>query len=173
MNSAPSISKNHTFSTIISKVTELSKELPSFPDGRIDYTNAHTIVAVICFVEYKDKILLLKRSEEVGSMRGMWDNAGGYYDELITPEEIGHKELLEEAGITLEHITEMKEGTIIEFEHNNKSYIYCLYYCTVSRESIILDYEHTDHMWVLPKDIENYDTVPYYLENLRLFLPDI
>jgi 8-oxo-dGTP diphosphatase len=173
MNSTPQISKKHTFSNILAKVTELAKELPAFEDGRIDYTNAHTRIAVICFVECEGKILLLKRSNEVGSMRGLWDNAGGYYDELIAPEHIGLKELKEEIGVLSNHVTSVCEGQVIEFEHKEHSYIFCLYYYTVSTNKITLDYEHTAHEWVSPKDLHKYDTVPFYIENLRLFLPDV
>ena len=46
-------------------VKELSKTLPRFPDGRIDYSNSDVAPVVTIFVEYGNKILLLRRSDKV------------------------------------------------------------------------------------------------------------
>jgi len=61
---------------------ELSKELPKFPDGRIDYTHAHKAPGMTCFIKFKDKILLLERSNQVSTYKGMWGSVAGYIDEF-------------------------------------------------------------------------------------------
>jgi len=51
------------------------------------------------FVEYKGKILILKRSRKVGSYRGRWGVVSGHIEEGETEEETSLKELKEEIGL--------------------------------------------------------------------------
>lgn len=46
-------------------IKEFAKKLPKFPDGRIDYSNSDIAPVITVFVRYKDKILILKRSDKV------------------------------------------------------------------------------------------------------------
>jgi len=66
---------------ILERVKEFAKKLPKFPDGRIDYTNSDTSLVLTVFIKYKDKILILKRSNKVGTYQGKWNTVTGYLDE--------------------------------------------------------------------------------------------
>jgi len=171
-NAIMHISKRNSFSNILKTVSRLGKLLPSFPDGRIDYTHSNKSIAVICFIERDGKILLMKRSDKVGSMHGQWDTAGGYYDELLPPIDIAYKEILEETGILKKEICSIQEGVVIRHVSEKRSSIFCLYYCKTKKRNIHLDYEHTEYAWVNIKDISTYAVTPYFIPSLKLFLPD-
>jgi hypothetical protein len=58
---------------------EFSKILPKFPDGRINYTTSQRCPVITCFVMYEGKILLLKRSDKVGTYKGFWNSVSGLH----------------------------------------------------------------------------------------------
>ena len=55
--------------------------LPRLTDGRIDYTHSSAAPVLICFVNYRDRFLLLKRSEKVSAYRGLWSVVAGFIDD--------------------------------------------------------------------------------------------
>jgi hypothetical protein len=45
------------------------KKLPKFPDGRIDYHGSKENFVFNIWIQYKDQVLLLKRSDKVGAYK--------------------------------------------------------------------------------------------------------
>lgn len=142
---------------------ELSKKLPKFPDGRIDYTTSNRCVVLNCFVEYDDKVLLLKRSDKVLNYKGMWNSIAGFIDQFRPVKEKLLEELSEELDIHEDDIKEIFEGKVFESYDDkiDKTWIICPYLVTLNKKKEIkLDWEHTDYAWIEPRDINNYKTVP-------------
>ena len=48
---------------------------------------------VTCILEHDGKILLLKRSNQVGTYRGLWGGVAGYVEELEDPYDTALKEI--------------------------------------------------------------------------------
>jgi len=67
---------------IFKLLKEFSKKLPKFEDGRINYSCSDEAPVITIFVRYKDKILLLKRSDKVAAYKGKWNTIAGYLDEI-------------------------------------------------------------------------------------------
>lgn len=152
---------------------QLHRELPKFPDGRIDYTNATKSAVLTCFLEYKGKVLLLKRSNKVGSYKGIWNAVAGYLDELKPLSEKVLEEVKEELGILEENIGKIKVGKIYEFTDNkiSKTWIVHPVLIKLKKEpTIILDWEHTEYVWIHPKDIKSYQITPKLDESLKRVL---
>ena len=84
---------------ILKIIEEFYKKLPKFKDGRIDYSNSDTAPVVTVFIKYKDKILLLKRSDKVRTYQGKWNTVAGYLDELKSTQEKAIEEIKEELGV--------------------------------------------------------------------------
>ena len=101
---------------------QLTKDLPKFEDGRINYSNSKKAPVLTCFVKYHEEILLLKRSNKVRAYQGMWNSVAGYLDELIPLEEKVLIELKEELGITKDLIKEIKFGKSYEFKDIYKEF---------------------------------------------------
>ncbi|MEK6954763.1 MAG: hypothetical protein AABX01_07155 [Candidatus Micrarchaeota archaeon] len=65
--------------------------LPHFRDGRINFTDSRRAPIIACFVEYRGRILLMRRSSKVGTHRDRLNNISGYIDKAI-----GHLGILSE-----------------------------------------------------------------------------
>lgn len=57
-------------------ITLFHEKYPHFDDGRINYSETPEAIALTALVVLEDKILLLKRSEKVGSLKNTWHGIG-------------------------------------------------------------------------------------------------
>lgn len=154
-------------------IKPLHKELPKFPDGRIDYTNAKKAAVLTCFIEYKGKILLLKRSDKVGTYKGLWDSVAGYLDELRPLEDKILEEVREELGILEEDVNEIKMGEIYEFLDKDIAKTWIIHPALIKlkkKPNIKLDWEHTEYIWIILGEITKYQITPRLDESLRRVL---
>ena len=163
---------------ILNTIREFAEKLPKFQDGRIDYSNSDIAPVIVVFIEYKDKILLLKRSDKVRTYQGKWNAIAGYLDELKPIREKALEEIQEEAQINRDkilslHIGEtykLKDNTInknLAFDKNfvsrfarNKTWIIHPVLVELKElPDIKLDWEHTEYKWIKPKELKKFDIV--------------
>ncbi len=122
---------------------------------------------VTCFLEYDNKILLLRRSERVGVYRGRWAGVSGYIEEGNTPYEQALEEIREEIGLGGEDIQLVREGELLEVideEIGRKWIVHPFRFRVIRPEKIKIDWEHTEMKWIDPEEIEQYETVPKLAE---------
>lgn len=120
---------------------------------------------VTCVLRRKGRLLLLKRSEQVGTNKGKWAAVSGFIERGERPEQTALKEITEETGIT----TPRLEGRGEVVRIRDGSYVWSIhpFLFEVGEEQIKLDWEHTEYAWVDPSDISGYDTVPGFGKVLR------
>lgn len=72
----------------------------------------------------KGEILILKRSDKVGTYRGVWSGVSGYVEEGEVPYETAVKEIGEETGFKKENISLIKQMEPVTFVdvYNDKNY---------------------------------------------------
>ncbi|MFH1523004.1 MAG: NUDIX domain-containing protein [Patescibacteria group bacterium] len=143
-------------------IKEFASRLPKFPDGRIDYSNSDSAPVLMVFVKYKDKVLLLRRSDKVRVYKGKWNGIGGYLDELKSVKEKVLEELTEETGINSEIVSVIKIADYYKYFDSsvNKTWYINSALVELKKEpEIKLDWEHTEYKWVEQRDITNYDVV--------------
>lgn len=148
---------------IMNTIKEFSKKLPKFSDGRINYSNSDIAPVIIVFIKDKDKILLLKRSNKVRTYQGRWNTVAGYLDELKSIRGKILQEIQEETGISENNISSIHIGKLHKFKDKEINKIWLVYSVLVelkNRPNIKLDWEHTEHKWIKPEELENFDTVP-------------
>ena len=148
---------------IIEMVREFAKKLPKFPDGRIDYTNSDTSLVITVFIKYKDKILILKRSNKVGVYQGKWNTVTGYLDEPKPPIEKIMEEMREELGIGEKNILSYSLGEPFKFTDQKARKTWIVHPAKIELKNepdIKLDWEHTEYKWIRPEELEKFDTVP-------------
>lgn len=122
---------------------------------------------VTCFLEYDNKILLLRRSERVGVYRGRWAGVSGYIEEGNTPYEQALEEIREETGLGGEDIQLVREGELLEVideEIGRKWIVHPFRFRVIRPEKIKIDWEHTEMKWIDPEEIAEYETVPKLAE---------
>ena len=122
---------------------------------------------VTCFLEYESKILLLRRSERVGTYRGRWAGVSGYIEEGNSPYEQALEEIREETGLGDEDIQLVREGEpleVIDEEIGRKWIVHPFRFRVIRPEKIKIDWEHTEMKWIDPEEMEQYETVPKLAE---------
>lgn len=160
---------------ILKIIKNFSEKLPHFPDGRINYSNSDTAPVLTCFLKYKNKILLLKRSDKVRTYQGKWNTVAGYLDEPKSIREKALEEIQEELGIKENNILLINIGKYYKFTDNeiekHKTWITCPVLAELKNEpEIRLDREHTRYKWISPKELTNFDIVPKLDESLKRVL---
>jgi 8-oxo-dGTP diphosphatase len=132
---------------------------------------------VTAFIEYKGKVLLLRRSQRVKTMKGKWAGVSGYIEAYERPLVRALKEIEEETGLTNKSVQVLREGSTLEAADNMKpdiiTWVVHPFYVRTTNNTVNLDWEHDQYKWVNPKEIENYDTVPKLKEALDRVYPDI
>ena len=118
---------------------------------------------VTSFLTNSEKILLLKRSEKVKSMKNLWAGISGIIEDNEKPIKRAKIEILEEVGIEESDITLMKEGNKILIESpqyvNHQWEVYpFLFSC--SNKEIKLNWENSDSRWIRINELNNFTTVP-------------
>jgi len=120
---------------------------------------------VTCLLEHDGKILLLKRSNQVGTYRGLWGGVAGYVEELEDPYDTAIKEILEETGVDINSVELVRKGNPIEFSdtYDGTRYNWIVYpflFHLQAKELVHLDWEHEEYRWVHPSEVRKLVTVP-------------
>lgn len=120
---------------------------------------------VTCILEHAGKILLFKRSNLVGTYRGLWGGVAGYVEESENPYDTAIKEIQQETGISLDALVLIRKGDRIEFNDTYKGrryewIVYPFLFHIKSRELIRLDWENEEYRWIYPSEMKKLNTVP-------------
>jgi translation initiation factor 2B subunit (eIF-2B alpha/beta/delta family) len=115
---------------------------------------------VTVFLRNRGEILLLRRSDEVGSYRGMWGAVAGHAEG--DPESAVRTEIREETGIDPEGCALASRGDPFEVEDADldRRWIVHPFLFDCPTRSVTLDWEHTDAEWASPTEILRRQTVP-------------
>lgn len=151
---------NKKFFSLLKK---LSRELPHFPDGRINYSRAKLAPVINCTVVCKGKVLLLKRSRKVRSYKGKWNTIGGYLDELKSVRGKALEEIKEELGVEKENVKRIKifKSFRVADKKIKKTWIVFPVLAELKgTKRIKLDWEHTSYKLAKPEEIKRFNTIP-------------
>ena len=109
------------------------------------------------------KILLVRRSQRVGSYQSHWAGVSGFVEQDVTPEEQAYTEVREETGLQREHVRLLQRGAIVEYidaEINRHWYIHPFLFEVLTPDAIKTDWEAVDMRWIEPSELTQYETVP-------------
>ena len=126
---------------------------------------------VTCFLESENEILILRRSEQVGSYQGRWAGISGYIEK--TADEQALIEINEETGLCGEDLKLIRKGkplTVKDEKLGVKWVVHPYRFHIKDRGKIKIDWEHKETRWIDPKDLDNYETVPKLKETLARVL---
>ena len=119
---------------------------------------------VTSFIKNDDKILILKRSDKVKSMKCLWAGVSGIIEKNdTTPLARAKTEILEETGINEEEIELLKANERIKIEaaqYKNHEWNIFPFLFKAKNPEIKLNWENSDFNWIEPSQIKNYETVP-------------
>ncbi len=118
---------------------------------------------VTSFIKDNEKLLILKRSDKVKSMKGLWAGISGIIEKNEEPLERARIEIFEEVGITEDMITLVRsaeEMRINSPQYNNHEWEIFPFLFEAKNPIIKLNWENSEFKWINVEELENYDTVP-------------
>lgn len=118
---------------------------------------------VTSFIKDNDKLLILKRSDQVKSMKGLWAGISGIIENDEDPLERAKIEIFEEVGITEDKITLIKtteEMRVNSPQYANHEWEIFPFLFESKNPTVKLNWENSDFKWINVGELENYETVP-------------
>ena len=118
---------------------------------------------VTSFIKDNDKFLLLKRSNKVKTMKGLWAGISGIIENEEDPLIRAKIEIFEELGITEDKIKFLKAAskmTVHSPQYENHEWEIFPFLFESNNPTIKLNWENSEYKWVTVNEIRNYDTVP-------------
>ena len=119
---------------------------------------------VTSFIKNNDKVLILKRSDKVKSMKCLWAGVSGIIEKNdTTPLERAKIEIFEEAGINekeIELLKSIEQIKIKSAQYKNHEWNIFPFLFSTKNSKIKLNWENSEFQWIKPNEIKNYETVP-------------
>ena len=118
---------------------------------------------VTSFIKNSDQILILKRSEKVRSMKGLWSGVSGIIENNENPIDRAKIEIFEEVGIKEKEIKLVKKVEKMKIQsqqYKNHQWEIFPFLFETKNENVELNWENSEFKWILPKELKNYQTVP-------------
>jgi 8-oxo-dGTP pyrophosphatase MutT (NUDIX family) len=127
---------------------------------------------VTCFLlknspDEGERLLLLRRSDKVGSYRGRWGGISGYREGDALDD--AYREIEEEVGLTAEDVELVRGGPTLPVDDPEGGQLWLVHpflFNALNSEKIRLDWEHSEMRWVAVQDLHAYETVPQLAETL-------
>jgi 8-oxo-dGTP pyrophosphatase MutT (NUDIX family) len=118
---------------------------------------------ITCFLKNQEKILIIKRSSKVKSMKGLWAGISGIIEKNEPPLIRAKIEIFEELGINDDQIELLKEADEMRIkspQYENHEWAIYPFLFGVKNPTIKLNWENSDYKWIKADEITNYKTVP-------------
>ena len=123
----------------------------------------HSTKIVTSFIKNNDKLLILKRSEKVKSMKGLWAGISGIIENNEIPLQRAKIAIFEEVGITEEKIKlikSAKEMRINAPQYKNHEWEVFPFLFESEKPDVSLNWENSEFRWIEVQELKNYNTVP-------------
>ncbi len=118
---------------------------------------------VTSFIRDNEKLLILKRSEKVKSMKGLWAGISGIIEKNEAPLKRAKIEIFEEVGITEDVITLVRSAEKMKIDspqYENHEWEIFPFLFEAKNPTIKLNWENSEFKWINVEELENYETVP-------------
>lgn len=144
---------------------------PSFKPkpGQVDYTNARWAPVVNCVLKYKDKILVVQRSEKLNFYSGYWNGISGFLDDQRNLEEKVKDEIREELGLPQTKIKRIRFGEIFDQDEPKykKTWIVHPVLVEIATDKIQLDWEARNYKWLTLREVKKLSLLPGFDKVLK------
>jgi 8-oxo-dGTP pyrophosphatase MutT (NUDIX family) len=118
---------------------------------------------VTSFIKDNDKFLILKRSNKVKTMKGLWAGISGIIENNEEPLNRAKIEIFEELGISEDKIKFLKSASKMKVhspQYENHEWEIFPFLFESNNPVIKLNWENSEYKWVTVEEIKNYETVP-------------
>ncbi|MGI0056388.1 MAG: NUDIX domain-containing protein [Nitrosarchaeum sp.] len=118
---------------------------------------------VTSFIHDDQKLLILKRSNKVKTMKGLWAGISGIIEKNESPLTRAKIEIYEETGISEDKIKFIKaaEKLIVNSpQYENHEWEIFPFLFEAKKPDIKLNWENSEYTWITIDELKNYNTVP-------------
>ena len=123
----------------------------------------HSTKIVTSFVMDGSRLLILKRSNSVRSMKGLWAGVSGIIEKNEEPLSRAKIEIFEEVGIAEDRIALVKSGdemAVNSPQYENHEWRIFPFLFEASNPTIRLNWENSEFKWIRVNELGRYRTVP-------------
>ena len=122
---------------------------------------------VSCFLmrfdQNEPRLLIVQRSQRVGSYQGRWAAVSGFIEQSVTPEEQAYTEIREETNLQRDQVRLLRRGAVVEYSDTaigRHWLIHPFLFEVLTPDAIRTDWEAQQMRWIHPSELSNYETVP-------------
>jgi len=118
---------------------------------------------VTSFIQDDGKLLILRRSDKVKTMKGLWAGISGIIEKNEHPLTRAKIEIYEETGITEEGIKFVKAAEKLRVnspQYENHEWEIFPFLFEAKNPNIKLNWENSEYIWITVDQLKNYNTVP-------------
>jgi len=118
---------------------------------------------VTSFIKDEQKILILKRSDKVKTMKGLWAGISGIIEKNETPLTRAKIEIFEETGIAEHKIKLIKSAEKLRVnspQYENHEWEIFPFLFEAKNPEIKLNWENSEYLWITIDELKNYNSVP-------------
>ncbi|HLH63564.1 MAG TPA: NUDIX domain-containing protein [Ktedonobacteraceae bacterium] len=109
------------------------------------------------------RILIVRRSQRVGSYNARWGGISGFVEKGVTPEEQAYTEIREETTLQRDQVRMLKRGAVVEYVDASIGrhwFVHPFLFEVLTPDAIHTDWEATEMRWIKPSELDQYETVP-------------
>lgn len=134
--------------------------------GVVEVEGVNISPVVTAFLMHEGRVLVLRRSQEVGSFRGRWAGVSGHLEGNEAPEDRARREILEETGISDPRL--LRRGDVVLARGREGDVVWAVrpFLFEAGSSQVTLDWEHTECRWVPPEEVDELEAVPKLAEAL-------
>ena len=125
---------------------------------------SNTVVAVV--VEWRGKIALLKRSQNVSHDKGMWHCITGYLEPGTAPMQQALNELVEEVGVHAETLLDFRAGPALVITSGAEPWLIHTFTAVTSQRRLRIDWEHDSYRWIAPTKVKRFGNRVAWLDDV-------
>ena len=121
---------------------------------------------VTCFLQHGDRVLLLRRSQEVHTHQGKWAGVSGSI-EAASPLGQAVQEIREETGLEADGFRLVRRGRPLDVgdtEHGVQWLVHPFLFSIKDPSLVRLNWENTESRWIDPGEMEQFEVVPMLKE---------
>src|SRR3989338_2423139 len=118
---------------------------------------------VTSFIQDEQKILILKRSDKVKTMKGLWAGISGIIEKDENPLTRAKIEIFEETGIAEDKIKLIKSAEKLRVnspQYENHEWEIFPFLFEAKNPEIKLNWENSEYLWIQIDELKNYNSVP-------------
>jgi len=130
--------------------------------GAVDLLGVKATPVVSAILRNRGRILIVRRSDAVGSFRGRWSAISGFLEGREDPRARARQEVREETG--LRGAKFRTAGRSVLARANARVYVVHPFLFDVPSRRVRLDWENVEYRWVLPEELERFKTVPRLMD---------